>query len=152
QFAYLQDGKGATDCREIPFVSITEWCCLLLPCHPLSDHSGHIATCLHSYGSDPWQKFPILCDASCIANHKNVGMIRNAQITQHFDPPCTIHIGLQPLTSRRGFYTCAPNDCLRLDTFSCNQHTIVIYSLNSGTCSDLHTQVDQCPLRTLRQT
>src|SRR5216683_2282068 len=138
-FTYFQNGEGATYRGEISFVVITEWrSSLFLPGNALSDYRSDVATCLHGYRSDPRERLPILCSTGSITNDKNVRVPGEGKILQYFNPAAAIYFGLQPLTGRRGFDTCAPDHGFRCDVRTCNPDAVLIDGFDGSSCSNLN--------------
>src|SRR5216684_3242149 len=88
--------------------------------------NGDVATYLHGYRSDPRERLPILCSTGSITNDKNVRVPGEGKILQYFNPAAAIYFGLQPLTGRRGFDTCAPDHGFRCDVRTCNPDAVLI--------------------------
>src|SRR6266487_3226624 len=67
-----------------------------------------------------------------------VGITGQGKIRQYFNPAPAVYFGLQPLTGRRGFDTCAPDNGFRCYTRTCNHDAIVIDGFDGSPRSNLH--------------
>src|SRR5947209_7133437 len=95
----IDDAREAAYGGHIPFVDVLKSLLVFFPGRSINDDRSHIISLLHGSRSHTRNRGTIfLSHTSRIANHKDVCMTRDTQVTVYLNSACTICLSSKPFT------------------------------------------------------
>src|SRR5579885_1881457 len=77
-FSHRYHTIGSPYCRQSAAIAIPECALIRFSCNLSGNDGSHVLPLLNRYWSEAWKRLASLEDRSIIANHKDIGMSRNA--------------------------------------------------------------------------
>src|SRR6266436_2827853 len=95
--AALKNREALPDHSHATFVEVTKRTQTVLAGNPPANQVANITSLLHRHLSDARQRFAILIERRCIADHEDFGITWNSRLSLDSESPRTVGLGIQPL-------------------------------------------------------